>query len=94
MNFAGKVVLIAGGAGIIGSGIARAFIKRGATVIVPSRNKENLQKLRDYVNGSDKLVTIDGDIGDEKEVLEIKKKVVDQFGSIDHLVTSLGTIIF
>lgn len=36
-SLSGKVALIAGGAGTVGSGIVRALVNRGATVIVPSR---------------------------------------------------------
>ena len=36
-NLNGKIVFIAGGAGNVGEGIARSFLKAGAAVITTSR---------------------------------------------------------
>jgi len=76
----------------VGSGIVRSFILKGASVIVPSRSKENIEKLRGYVKNSDRLFIIEDDIGNEAKVLDIKKTIVDKFGSVDHLVTCLGAV--
>jgi len=93
--FAGKVVLVAGGAGRVGSGIVMSFIKQGATVIVPSRSNDTLNTLRGYIKGNEaQLYTLKGNISDEKEVESIKNHIVDKFGSIDHLVTTLGGLRF
>jgi NADP-dependent 3-hydroxy acid dehydrogenase YdfG len=44
-----KIALIAGGTGSVGEGIVRAFLKQGATVVVPSRTAERLEQLRGYL---------------------------------------------
>lgn len=36
-NLEGKIILVAGGTGVVGSGIVNALLERGATVVVPSR---------------------------------------------------------
>lgn len=52
-KLSGKIALIAGGTGGVGEGIVRAFLKEGATVVVPSRSSENLEQLRGYLGERD-----------------------------------------
>lgn len=43
-NFAGKVVLVTGGAHGIGKGIAKQFADRGAHTVIVDYNEENLAR--------------------------------------------------
>eukprot|EP01121_Diplochlamys_sp_Union-15-3_P002032 TRINITY_DN1175_c0_g1_i5.p1 TRINITY_DN1175_c0_g1~~TRINITY_DN1175_c0_g1_i5.p1 ORF type:complete len:248 (-),score=53.53 TRINITY_DN1175_c0_g1_i5:32-775(-) len=94
-RFSGKVVLVTGGAGIVGSGIAKHFIYQGATVIVPSRSESRLDKLKSYIKGKEsQLVAVATDIADPsgKGAEEVLKIIKEKFGGkIDHVVSSLGS---
>lgn len=49
-KLSGKIAYIAGGAGNVGEGIVRGFLKEGATVVTSSRSNEKLDRLRELLN--------------------------------------------
>ena len=59
----GKIALIPGGTGGVGEGIVRGFLNAGATVVVPSRREESLEKLRRQLGESagDRFVPLVGE---------------------------------
>lgn len=88
----GKIAVIPGGTGGVGEGIVRMFLREGATVIVPSRSQEAIDRLRGYLGdeGSERLTTILGNIGDPADADLVRDAIVDRFGHIDAVVASLG----
>jgi len=99
-----KVVIITGGgkaapladgsSGSIGYGIARAFAKEGANLVITGRNE---QKLLDAKNELEKLygvqvLAIPADISagadNEATVAAVVQKAVDTFGRIDVLINN------
>jgi 3-oxoacyl-[acyl-carrier protein] reductase len=101
MTMDGRVALVAGGAGTVGSGIVHAFLNAGATVIVPSRERARLDALRGELasaglpaGASERLIVIEADIAMPAGAAEIRalveRDVIGRGGQLDHLVTSLG----
>lgn len=87
----GKITLIAGGTGGVGEGITQAFVKEGATVVVASRKKENLEKLRDSIVAStERFVPIVGDMSDTDSADILLNQVLDKVGRLDAVVASLN----
>jgi 3-oxoacyl-[acyl-carrier protein] reductase len=88
----GKVILIAGGSGNVGEGIVPVFLKKGATVIVPSRRQESLDKLADYLGdlATDKYVPMVGNIGTLEGVEKLRDGIISKFGHLDGVLVSLG----
>jgi NAD(P)-dependent dehydrogenase (short-subunit alcohol dehydrogenase family) len=88
-----KVALILGGAGNVGEGIVRAFLKAGAIVAVPSRKVEKLEELRTYLGElaqGDRFIPIVGEIGQIDSAESIRDQLLQQFGKLDAVVASLG----
>ncbi|OLE97375.1 MAG: dehydrogenase, partial [Cyanobacteria bacterium 13_1_20CM_4_61_6] len=87
-----KVALVAGGTGTVGEGVVRAILKEGATVVVPSRAAEAIEKLRGYLGDVDgnRLVSIVGNIGEIEGAEKIRDEVLSRFGRLDAVVASLG----
>ncbi|AFZ58458.1 SDR family oxidoreductase [Anabaena cylindrica FACHB-243] len=88
-----KVALILGGAGNVGEGIVRAFLKAGAIVVVPSRKVEKLEELRTYLGElaqGDRFIPIVGEIGQIDSAESIRDQLLKQFGRLDAVVASLG----
>ncbi len=88
----GKIVLIAGGAGNVGEGIVKVFLEEGATVAVPSRQTESLERLRDYLGAraTEHFVPLVGNIGTLEGAEQIRQDLMDKLGSLDAVVVSLG----
>ncbi|MBX9603639.1 MAG: SDR family oxidoreductase [Bryobacteraceae bacterium] len=82
-----KVALIAGGAGQVGEGIVREFLREGATVIVPSRSRERLALLPD----SPKVRTVVSDISSLAGAEAVRNRIIDEFGRLDSVVASIGS---
>ena len=101
--FTGKTVIITGGgravlsdgrAGSIGYGIAKAYAKEGANIVITGRN---VQKLRDAKEELEreygvKVLPVQGDIAAGSDNAAIAKSVVEQavkeFGGIDVLINN------
>ena len=89
----GKIAYIAGGAGNVGEGIVRGFLQAGATVVTSSRSSEKLEHLRELLKDTptDKLTTLEGDLGDIESGEALRDKILDKFERLDAVVASLGS---
>ncbi len=86
-RLADKIALIAGGAGQVGEGIVREFLREGATVVVPSRSKDKLALLPQSPN----LRTIVSDISSVAGAESVRNRILDEFGRLDCVVASIGS---
>lgn len=88
----GRIALVIGGAGQIGGAIARQLLQEGATVIVPSRSPDRLDRLQKQLGdlANKCFVPLTGNIGNFEEAEKIGRTVRDRFGRIDTIVASLG----
>lgn len=86
-GLAGKGVLVTGGAGGIGSAIARAFAAEGALVAVHYRtSRERALSLADDIGGA----ALHADLTREGEVDALPAAAVRALGSLDVLVANAG----
>ena len=90
MHFKGKVVLITGASGGIGSETARLFAEYGANIIVnyfssPVKAKNTLNIVKDL---GVEVIDIKADISNPNEVKSMIDKTIDKFGKIDVLVNN------
>ncbi len=90
----GKITLIVGGARGIGEGIARDFVKNGATVAIADVALERAQKLASELCKSSpkKALAVHCDVTNEQSVKDIVEKVAQSLGAIDVLVYSVGIV--
>lgn len=87
-----KRCVIAGGTGGVGEGIVRAFLRAGATVVVPSRSEEKLAALAGSIEAGSRhrLVTLPGDIGDPDDAVRLRDEIAARHGPVDAMVATLG----
>src|SRR5215813_5770188 len=87
----GKVAIITGGGSGIGRGIARAFAREGATLILASRRQQQLDaaagELREQ--GATVLV-VPADVTDEAQVVALFEQAIGEYGRVDILVNNSG----
>ena len=87
----GKVVLITGASGAIGSSISFRLSMQGAIVIACGRNIDNLKIVEKQVkNNGGNIYLYKLDVTDEKNIDEVCDSVVQKFGKIDILINNAG----
>ncbi|HUU47327.1 MAG TPA: SDR family NAD(P)-dependent oxidoreductase [Nitrosopumilaceae archaeon] len=87
MKLAGKVAIITGGSRGIGFEIAKTFSQNGATVIITSKNSQQLQNAADKLTNT---ISISADIRKEEEVKNVVEKTIEKFGKLDILINNAG----
>lgn len=89
--FRDKVVIITGSRQGIGKSLAQYFADAGAKLVIVSRNEDGLEEVRNNlaVVGCD-VLSIAGDISDEKTCSLIVNQTVAKFGKIDILINNAG----
>ena len=81
-----KTAIVTGASQGIGAAVVRAFLERGYNVVGTSRNATKSAELK----ASDKLVLVDGDIGQASTALMVVDAAIRKFGSIDAVVNNAG----
>ena len=90
MDLNGKIVLVAGGAGGIGLGIAKALAAEGCRVALADANEEALVKAAKAKGGDSAFVWRACDITEREQVSQLFQWLGDELGPIDILVNSAG----
>lgn len=89
-----KVVLITGGSRGLGLVMAREFARRGSTVAICARNREELANVEsDFRYCGKQLTAMECDLTDRTQVEGMISKVENDLGPIDVLVNNAGTIL-
>lgn len=86
MRLAGKVAIVTGGAGGIGRGITRAFVKEGAQVLIVDINDEAGAALEAELGSAVRY--LGADISQQESAARICGAAVDAFGSVSVLVNN------
>ncbi len=86
LGLSGRVVLIVGGSGYLGSASAREFAREGAHVVLGGRDRARLEKTAADCVGSVSVVVLD--TGDEASVRAAIDSVVHEHGRLDVLVNT------
>ena len=89
----GKVALVLGGAGDLGSAIAETFSQAGAQVIISSRKQENLDKTAAEITAKtgNKVKGMAGHLGKLETIKALVDAVMAEYKRIDVVVNSSGS---
>jgi NAD(P)-dependent dehydrogenase (short-subunit alcohol dehydrogenase family) len=91
LDLRGKVVLVAGGTGGLGTAVSRAFLREGSQVTVTYRNQSEFDRFRNE-NGvtSSTLQGLSVDMTDERECADLISSVLAEHGRIDCVINTVG----
>ncbi|MFC1782441.1 SDR family oxidoreductase [Planctomycetota bacterium] len=90
-NIAGKSIVITGGAGVLGSEMARQFAHRGARVCIVDYDVMRANKVCKEIEAEGHIaLTVQADVLDEKELVEAFTCTVETFGKVDVLINAAG----
>jgi NADP-dependent 3-hydroxy acid dehydrogenase YdfG len=84
-NLTNKVCFITGGAGGIGRALGKQLLEQGAKVFDMSRSKKLSDELR-----NNHVYSFQGDVSQEKDVLQAFSQCIEKFGTVDILINNAG----
>src|SRR6478752_740674 len=93
-DFSGRVAVVTGGTGVLGSEMARALAGCGASVVLIGRNLERAQQLAGALprpEGSKaRHLAVRGDVVDRPSIEAAAASVQRELGRVDFLVNGAG----
>ena len=91
----GKVAIITGGAGGIGSRIAQTYVEAGARVVIASRSQEKIDAVVEQLSAAGgEAVAVATDVTVPEDVTIMVAKTIEAFGRVDVLVNNAGGAMF
>lgn len=88
----GKIALITGSSRGLGAGIAEAFAKEGADVIINYNTNSNAAEsvVKKLISIGSRVIAIRADVSNRNDVKNLIHKALKEFGRIDILVNNAG----
>lgn len=86
----GKVAIITGATGGIGSATAQRFLAEGASVTLADLDDGRLSKLSRALEKPDRVLTIATDVANTSQVLRCVEQTVARFGTLDVMFANAG----
>lgn len=87
-EFAGKVAVVTGATGNLGSAVVRAFAAQGAKLVLVDRSAERMDKLAAEIGGE--TLSVLADLGVTASVDQLVGEVEARFGHMDVLAHTVG----
>ena len=89
MKLENKVAIITGGSRGIGRGVAVAFAREGAAVVIVGRNKQDCDATAAFISAKGgTAISIPADVSKEEDVTRIAEQTIEKLHRIDVLVNS------
>ena len=86
----GRVAVVTGAAGVIGTATLRLLAERGARIVAVDRKEADLQAAVKNLPASAEALSIAADVTQEDEVKDYVRSAVDRFGAIDAFFNNAG----
>ena len=92
MTLRGKVAIVTGAGGGVGSATTKKLAESGSKVVMVGRHREKLTKIISEIGDRKNLLAIKADITKEAEVLNVIEQTISVFDRIDILVNNAGVV--
>jgi NAD(P)-dependent dehydrogenase (short-subunit alcohol dehydrogenase family) len=86
----GKVAVVTGAAGVIGTATIRLLAERGARIVAVDRREQDLKTAIEDLPASAQALAITADVTSEDEVAAYVRAAIDKFGTIDVFYNNAG----
>ena len=85
----GKVAVITGGAGVIGSTAGKLFVEEGAKVVLVDMLEDDLKKVVESIDNENLSYAV-ADVTKEEETKKYIASAVEKYGKLDACVLNAG----
>ena len=92
MNLKGKVTIITGASGGIGSVTSKKLLDEGSKIVPVGRNKNKLKSTLEELDDDNNTLSVTADVAHESEVLNVVEQTISAFDKIDILINCAATI--
>ncbi len=92
MNLKGKVTIITGASGGIGSVTSKKLLDEGSKIVPVGRNKDKLKSTLEELDDDNNTLSVTADVAHESEVLNVVEQTISAFDKIDILINCAATI--
>ena len=93
LDLNGKVVIVTGGGGAIGSAMCRRFAENGARVVVAGRTLSKLETVVEEIRAAGgEVLAVPCDVSQVEAVEAMVAAAVEAFGKVDVLVNNAGVL--
>jgi len=86
----GKVAIVTGAAGVIGTATIRLLAERGARIVAVDRSERDLKTAVMALPAAAEALAITADVTSEDEVSQYVRAAVDKFGTVDIFYNNAG----
>jgi NAD(P)-dependent dehydrogenase (short-subunit alcohol dehydrogenase family) len=86
----GRVAVVTGAAGVIGTATMRLLAERGARIVAVDRQREELEAAIGDLPASAESLAVTADVTSEDEVAGYVRATIDKFGAIDAFYNNAG----
>src|SRR6516225_11668327 len=86
----GRVAVVTGAAGVIGSATVRLLAERGAIIVAVDRNRADLDAAITDLPASAQALAVAADVTQEDEVKDYVRAAIEKFGTIDVFYNNAG----
>src|SRR5687768_8008050 len=91
LDITGKIAVITGGTGVLGSAMARGLAGAGATVVVLARTEAATEKLAGEIQAAGgSALGVQGDVLDKDSMEKALEAVMQAYGRVDILLNGAG----
>lgn len=91
MDHTGKVAIVTGGTGALGSVIAQNLLNEGASVAIPYNSEKSRSSVRfQAANHDNRVLLFQTDLTNEHQCGQFVDEVRKKFGTIDYLINAAG----
>ncbi len=86
------ITVVAGGTGIVGSGIVSQLVQQGAKCWIPTRDEARFNELKKSIPNSfhSNLAFVQADLNKESDGVKLRDEILSKDGKINHVVSSIG----
>ncbi len=91
-DLTGRVAVVTGGSGALGSACCRGLVEAGASVVILARNKQRVEDAARALEeaGAAAAAGIPADVLEKDELAAARDRVLKRFGRVDILVNAAG----